>query len=117
MEFSWKITAIPEVLTEHRPTAHVIFDTTRMNRFLIADLEAILYGDSVNNSRFPSISELIVFIKNWVLITITDNGNGTWTATGPDELITLLDPTTFQITEANAVYLDPSTYQISTTYP
>ncbi len=167
IEFSWQITAVPELIPGYRPTAHVVFDTTRMNRFLIADLEALLYGkDAVelfteesvidggtpssagtgtldgrtaNYSGFdvvdgnilipavggeqsvslsaslPSLSVLMELVKNWVLIEITDNGDGTWTANGSDEMITYLDSTKFQITGAKAEYLNANTYEISTT--
>lgn len=48
-------------------------------------------------------------------ITITDNGDGTWTASGLDERITLLNSYTFQLLDVDAVYLDADTYEVSTT--
>lgn len=63
----------------------------------------------------PALSELMTFVTEWVLIEIEDHGDGTWSATGPDPFVKLLDSTTFQIDSAQAVYLDDDTYQIPTT--
>ena len=115
MEFSWNVTAVPQYLSEYRPTAHVILDTTRLNHFLVSVLEGILYGDSANNPRLPSLTELRDFVMGWDLFTVTDNGDGTWTATGPDELIVMNDPTTFTISEISSTFLDADTYTITTT--
>lgn len=112
-EFSWEISAVPGEISGLRPTAHVILDTRFMDPLLISDIERTLYGDSGANPQLPRISTLVSYIGSWVIIRITDNLDGTWTAEGPDDLITMLDATTFQITQANAVYLDADTYVIS----
>jgi hypothetical protein len=72
-----------------------------------------LYGDGISLPTLPQPSTLSSFIGSWVIIRITDNMDGTWTATGPDNLITNINPTTFQITQANAKYSDPDTYAVS----
>lgn len=47
---------------------------------------------------------------------ITDNGDGTWTATDAnDAFISMIDGTTFQIVDANASFIDANTYTISDT--
>lgn len=113
MEFEWAITSIPGKVSGFQPTAHLIIDSREMGPLLLKDIEATLYGNDFDDAHLPPISTLTSFIDNWVIIRITDNGDGTWTATGPDELITMLDATTFQIIQANAVYLDADTYVIS----
>lgn len=113
IEFEWNITAIPEDAPGFQPTAHLIIDSRHMNPILLADIENTLYGTVGTDPELPSVSTLTSFISDWVIIRITDNGNGTWTATGPDDLITMLDSTTFQIIQANAEYLDADTYMIS----
>lgn len=113
IEFEWSLTSIPGNVPGFRPTAHLIFDSRLMAPLLLSDIENTLYGDELNNAKLPPISTLTSFIGAWVIIRITDNFDGTWTATGPDDLITMLDATTFQIIQANAVYLDADTYMIS----
>lgn len=113
IEFEWNITAIPGEISGFQPTAHLIFDTRKMSPLLLADIENTLYGDELNEANLPEISTLTSFIGGWVIIRIIDNFDGTWTAEGPDNLITMLDATTFQIIQANAEYLDADTYVIS----
>lgn len=113
IEFEWDITSIPSKIPGFQPTAHIILDTRSMSPLLLQDLERTLYGTEFVDAQLPSISTLVSFIGEWVIIRITDNLDGTWTATGPDELITMLDATTFQIIQANAVYLDADTYMVS----
>lgn len=114
-EFEWTITATPEEYSWYKPTAHFIFDSTKTNPFLLSDIESILYGTEITEPSLPSLTEFIAFVEAWSLITITDNGDGTWTAYSPDaSLITMTSPTEFQI-DGNAVYLDADTYTINNT--
>lgn len=111
--FEWNISSVPGEIPGFRPTAHVIFDTRHMSPLLLQDIENTLYGDGSTTPTLPPISTLISFIDAWVIMRITDNGDGSWTATGPDNMFSMLDATTFQITQANAEYLDADTYVIS----
>lgn len=113
IEFEWTITSIPDRVVGFEPTSHLILDTRLMGPLLLKDIEDSLYGNEFNDAKLPPISTLTAFIGEWVIIRITDNNDGTWTATGPDNLITMLDATTFQIIQANAEYLDEDTYRIS----
>lgn len=115
MTFEWTITGIPGEIPGYRPTVHLIFDSRKMNALLLSDIENTLYGDVLSSPTLPPISTLSAFVGSWVVIRIIENFDGTWTAEGPDDLITMLDGTTFQITQANAVYLDANTYVISDT--
>lgn len=113
MAFEWTITAIPEQIPGYRPTAHLIFDTRHMDPLLITDIENTLYGTEITAPELPPISTLVSYSAGWVIIRITDNNDGTWTAEGPDDLFSMLDAETFQIIQANAVYLDDDTYAIT----
>jgi hypothetical protein len=114
MEFEWTVTAIPEEIENFRPTAHVIFDSRRIDPWLLEDLESILYGDEDSDPRLPPLKGLATFIRKWDRLIITDHGDGTWTAETPREgIIVMLDETTFEITADTAIYLDPETYTIS----
>lgn len=113
IQFEWNISAIPERVAGYRPTAHIIFDTREMDPLFLRDIENTLHGTVGTDAQLPPISTLVSFASSWVIIRITDNFDGTWTATGPDNLITMLDGETFQIIQANAIYLDADTYMIS----
>jgi hypothetical protein len=113
IEFEWSITSIPQAIPGFQPTSHLIFDTRHMGELILEAIEDTLYGNDVNDPSLPPIETLVGLIDGWVIIRIIDNLDGTWTAEGPDNYITMLDATTFQISPANAKYLDADTYIIS----
>lgn len=115
--FEWNITAVPAEIPGYRPTAHLIFDTRKMGAQVILDVEHALYGDGTSPAQLPTASTLASFLGTWVIIRITDNGDGTWTAVGPDSMTYLDTATTYVINPANETYLDANTFIISdTTY-
>lgn len=63
--------------------------------------------------RFPTLEELLDIFESGVILRITDHGDGTWTADGPDSAIQMLTESMFRITWPSAVYISADTYQIS----
>jgi hypothetical protein len=73
----------------------------------------VLYGTDTESPRLPTPAELLnLFIDN-ALLKITDNGDGTWTAEGPDSIISALNADEFKIDWPSVVVLDEDTIQIS----
>lgn len=61
LNLSWDIVARPPVGASffgHKPTAHLVWDTTRTDDYKTEALEDILYGRGGSNPRLPSIDEL-----------------------------------------------------------
>lgn len=115
-EFEWNVTAIPEEIEGFHPTAHIILDSRYIDPWLLEDLEDTLYGRVEDEAFLPDTSELFEYITAWYRIDIVDNGDGTWTATSyNDNAIVLGEDEYFEISGVNAEYLDPETYEISTT--
>lgn len=113
--FTWTLRGTPVVVSGFRPTAHVSIDSTRVEPAALAEIEEMLYGTPETTPTLPSLGDLLALIASESMIVITDNGDGTWSATGPDSLVELIDADTFQIEEVDATYLDEDTYQVSTT--
>lgn len=114
VEFEWTVTGIPEYIENYRPTVHIIFDSTKLDPWLLEDLEGIIYGDEDSDAYLPPLKGLATWVRKWDRLIITDHGDGTWSAESPREQdIIMLDETTFQITAETAIYLDPVTYNIS----
>lgn len=117
-EFSWTITGTPPVIGGYRPTVHVSIDSSDTSPGALQAIEDILYGTSSNAPRLPSIAELKSIFESLGSLIITDNGDGTWTAIDlAGDYITMDSPTSFTIENADADYLDATTYEISTTNP
>lgn len=111
IEFNWKLLGRPQYLDYHRQSSHFIIDSTKIHPTALSNIEDILYGTSSTPPRLPNITELLSHVS----IFIVDNGDGTWTATGPSYYISMLDSETFQITDCNAVYIDANTYALAST--
>lgn len=115
-EFSFSLAGVPPLYDGHRPTMHLSIDSTRTDPARFAAMEDLLYGTQANDARLPTIQQLTEIFELYNALVITDNGDGTWTATDlTDSYITMDSPTQFTITDADATYLDADTYSISTT--
>lgn len=111
--FSWSFTTDPIAIPYASPTAHLIVDAARAYSWTVDDLEKVLYGDDERAPSLPSPAEVLDIFEVNSILRIIDHGDGTWTAIGVDEVVQMLDATTFQIDWPSAVYLDDVTYKIS----
>lgn len=112
-DFSWDITTKPAMMSGYKQTAHLELDTRLANPGAISEIEDILYGTEAYAPRLPTLAELIVVFDAYAILSVTDNGDGSFTVTGPDSAIVMLDSTTFEITWPSAVYIDSESYNIS----
>lgn len=86
-QLSWGISTTPIRLPDGRSGSHFVIDSTEVNPGVMDNLEGILYGTGNTNPRMPTYDEILnIFIAKQVLI-ITDNGDGTFTAQGPDTVV------------------------------
>lgn len=117
VEFEWSITAVPQEVPGFRPTAHLVFDSRKLDPWLLEDLEAKLYGSSSAVAALIPMPELVSFISEWYRVKIVDNGDGTWTAiSARDGFIDINEiERFFTIVNINAVYLNETTFVISDT--
>jgi hypothetical protein len=117
VDFSWDFTTQPVKIPGGKPGSHLVIMTDYATPAAIAAIEAVLYGSDTNDPSLPDPETVIgIFEANATLI-ITDNGDGTWTATGPATVITMLDADTdditFDINWPSAVFIDDDSYTIS----
>jgi len=119
IEFEWKITAIPEDIPGVRPTAHVVIDSDTTDPWLLEELEQMLYGDNGALAALLPMEDLFNYISEWYRIKITDNLDGTWTAsTRRDGSISYPWPgdyTYFEIIDTNVSWIDEDTFVITDT--
>lgn len=116
IEFAWNLTGTPTKVPGARPTVHITIDSRDTDPIVLEAIENMLYGTATTGPHFPTIDELTGIFAYYGALIITDNGDGTWTALDEsDSFITMTDPTTFRIDNADATFTDVSTYQISST--
>lgn len=111
VEFAWALTSTPQALTGYRPTAHLSVKSTDLDPGYLAFVESLLYGTEVSDPYLPSMAEMFDLIAN--RITIVDNGDGSWTASGSDRVVELLNADTFQLSGVQATFQDADTYEIT----
>lgn len=108
--FSWDIVAIPVPVLHVRPTAHLVVALSEASPDSISDLEALIYGDDSDDPSLPDPATVIGIFESHTTLMITDNGNGSWSASGPDDVVTMLDGVTFQINWPSAKIISSTEY-------
>lgn len=109
---SWDIETRPVDIPNHNKASHLFINTWEAHPEAVALLEEILYGSDEATARMPAPSEIFDLFVDYALLVVTDHGDGTWTATGPDSAFEMLNATTFKITWPSAIYVDGNTYII-----
>jgi hypothetical protein len=88
--FSWEVTATPPALTGYKPSAHFVIDSRTAHPNALSDVEGYLYGSSTQHPQMPDLATLISIFEADATLRISDNGDGTWTATTTEDgIITL----------------------------
>jgi hypothetical protein len=106
--FDFELTAVPISIPDSRPTAHIILDTRKLDDATLNSLETMLYGDENSEPSLPDIDDLVTLLKFPDTVMVVYNEDGTWTATGSNEHIYMLDMHGhFQIDGVNATYIVP----------
>lgn len=109
--FSWGLSSVPMKLGGYRPSSHIIIDSTLIEADLLSTLEDKLYGTELDYPELPTIEELYEDLMDYRAIIITYNGDGTWTADGPADLIEVVGDT-FTINSNRAFYRDANEFDI-----
>jgi hypothetical protein len=114
LEFMWKVTALPPVIDGYKQSAHIILDSRFVDPATLAGIEEILYGTDTYPPRLPSYTELVELYDTANALTITDNGDGTYTAVAPSYAMFMLDDSIFQLTWDTVNYVDANTFTAAT---
>jgi hypothetical protein len=112
-EFSWDIKTKAPAISGYKRTAHVVIDSRTTDPSVLAAVEDILYGTDEASPALPTFEQLLTAYDTISSLTVVDNGDGTWTATAPYDVIRMLDDTTFEITASTAIFLDEESYTLS----
>lgn len=60
--FSWEFTTTPVNVANHKPTASLVIDSTKVDKEKLAALEAVLYGSESEEARLPLPDEVLTLM-------------------------------------------------------
>jgi hypothetical protein len=109
-DFSWTLTSLPPDISGFKRTSHFIVDSRDIDPTTLSGIEDILYGTDTTAPRLPTIVEITDLIDVGNHLTVTDNGDGTFTLTAPDAALAMLDSENFQVTWDSVVDNGDGTY-------
>lgn len=87
--FSWDFTTLPVEIPAGRASSHIVIMVDYAQAEAMFALQNIIYGDDVNDPSLPDPATILEIFESYATLRITDNGDGTWTATGPDSVVYL----------------------------
>lgn len=110
--FEFELSAVPIQIPGRRPSAHIILDTRKMDVSTRAQLEDIIYGSDTQDPALPTVPQLVDLLNYGDEVVVVYNGDGTWTATGSNANIKILDSQGhFEIHNVDAEYLSEDVYR------
>jgi len=111
--FSWEISTAPERIEGTKGVSHLVIDSRKAYPWVLAGLEDILYGSELQTSTMPSINQVLELFDEGSIFRIINHGDGTFTASGPDEDVFMLDDTSFQMSSPSIFMISDDTYEAS----
>lgn len=112
-DFTWDISTIPLSIENYRPTSHILLDTEYAYDTSVYLLEEKLYGNDLFDPQMPTLDELLAIFESTAILKITDNGDGTFTAEGPDEVVYSTGIDSAEISWSSVEQLSSDTYRLS----
>jgi hypothetical protein len=114
--FSWNVSGIPVRLTGAKPTAHLVIDSTETDPIVLTALENMLYGSEDRTPGLPDPDDLLaLFLTGGSTggLTVTDNGDGTFTIVGTDDQVILLSDGQFQLSDGAVINNGDGTFTVT----
>lgn len=108
----WNFTTVPVKIPGGKPSAHIVILIDESNPVALSSLEALLYGDDTNEPSLPSVDDILALFEASAILQITDNGDGTWSATGPDDVVIDNGNGTFTINYSTVVIVGDGTFRV-----
>lgn len=112
MDFEWDILASAVELPDARPVAHFVIDTSQ-DESITEEVENLLYGSDISDARLPLFSELVEIFESATTLTITYNPDGSWTASGPDDMVWINPDGSFTIDSPSLTLGDDGRFTVS----
>lgn len=110
--FTWDIQASAIHIPGARPASHLVIDTAFARPELVEMLENYIYGSSSSYPMLPPVDELVDIFEASMTLRIIYNGDGSYTAIGPDVNVPPEVDGTFDILAPTAHFLDQDSFTV-----
>lgn len=110
--FDWDIYASAVPIPGASPASRLTMMVPQESTVFDA-VEDILYGTSTTDPRLPDPEELVELYETATLLRIVYNGDGSYTATGPDDMVRLLDDGRFELNAPSVFFLDQDIFVVN----
>lgn len=87
VSFSWDFKTTPVAVPGGRPSSHLVISLDGADSDALTAFEALVYGDDDSVAQLPDPDTLVDLFESYTTVRITDNGDGTFTASGPDAFV------------------------------
>jgi hypothetical protein len=114
--FSWPISTLPTTMTGKKPTSHFVIDSRSIAIESLTALEDALYGNEANGPALPTPDEvylLILLNGPGATFVVIDNGDGTWSVSGPAGMVDVVDIESFMLNSPSVVINGDGTFTVS----
>lgn len=114
---AWSFTTRAEPLDGYSPVSYIIVDSTRVDPNRLEVLEDLLYGSDLYDPRLPSPEEIVrIFVGEDALFMIIDHGDGSFSAIGPDSMVTELQQGEFQLNSPTVEVDEHGEFYVAASY-
>ena len=114
--FSWNISTRPVRFEDPffgvKYGAHLVLDSRVIYPWAMEAIENVLYGTDETAPKLPTPQELLELFVDNALVKVIDNGDGTFTVTGPDEAVSSAGDF-FTVDWPSVVTIDEDSSQLS----
>lgn len=111
--FEWKLSTTPVTVARARASSHLIIDTRFVYLNNLEAIENILYGTEDTDPLMPGMSDVLALFESNAIFKITDHGDGTFTADGPDDAVELVGTDLWKLEWPSVIQIDSDLYQAS----
>lgn len=102
--FTWALSGEPKPIPGASPSSHLILDVPEDSP-MFQEISDILYGTETTPPRLPEPAEIVEFYEAATLMRVTNHGDGSYTITGPDDMVWDFGDGSFRI-DAPTLFLE-----------
>jgi hypothetical protein len=119
VEFQWDISACADEVDGFAPTSSIALDSRLIDPALMEDIETRLWGSESTDPDLIPLADFVNYLYFEYKWKVVDNGDGTFTAITPDDLLLEADgveANKWTLHEANANLIAPNVWTLKDSF-